>query len=106
MDVKGAYLNGKLKKEIYMDQPDEFRDGTSQLCRLIKTLYRLKQSRSEWNEELDNKLGGIKFDCLHSNPCVYIQHNGNSIEIITIWVNDLLLFTNSKEQMVKLKDDL
>ena len=106
MDVKGAYLNGKLKEEIYMDQPDGFSDGTSRLCRLIKTLYGLKQSGREWNEELDNKLGGIKFDRLHSDPCVYIRRNGNSIEIITIWVDDLLLFTNSKEQMVKLKDDL
>ena len=32
MDVKGAYLNGNLKEEIYMKQPEGFSDGTSQLC--------------------------------------------------------------------------
>jgi hypothetical protein len=83
MDVKGAYLNGKLKEEIYMDQPEGYGDGTTRLCHLIKTLYGLKQSGREWNEELDTKLGGIKFDRLLSDPCVYIQHTGNSIEIIT-----------------------
>jgi hypothetical protein len=44
MDIKGAYLNGDLKEEIYMNQPEGFDDGTSRLCHLIKTLYGLKQS--------------------------------------------------------------
>jgi len=44
MDIKGAYLNGDLKEEIYMNQPEGFGDETSWLCRLIKTIYRLKQS--------------------------------------------------------------
>jgi len=72
MDVKGAYLNGKLKEEIYMKQPDRFNDGTPQLCRLIKTLYGLKQSGHEWNEELDTKMNKIKFERLCSDPCVYV----------------------------------
>jgi hypothetical protein len=39
MDVKGAYLNGILKEEVYMMQPDSFDDGTNRVCRLVKTLY-------------------------------------------------------------------
>ena len=106
MDIKGAYLNGKLKEDVYMDQPQGYNDGTSQVCHLIKTLYRLKQSGQEWNEELDSKLSGIKFQRLYTDVCIYIQCDGDFIEIITVWVNNLLLFTNSKDKMVKLKDDL
>jgi hypothetical protein len=29
VDVKGAYLNGELKEEIYIKQPEGFSDGTS-----------------------------------------------------------------------------
>ena len=61
LDMKGAYLNGKLKEIIYMDQPQGHSDGMSQVCYLIKTLYGLKQSSWEWNEELDTKRGGIRF---------------------------------------------
>ena len=29
MDVKGAYLNGKLKEDIYTDQPQGYNNGMS-----------------------------------------------------------------------------
>ena len=106
MDVKGTYLNGTLKEDIYMDQPQGYNNGTSQVCHLIKTLYGLKQSSQEWSEELDCKLSEIEFKHLYTDPCVYIWHIGDSIEIITVWVNNLLLFTNSKDKMTKLKDEL
>ena len=104
MDVKGAYLNGKLKEDICMDQ--RYNDSTSWLCHLLKILYGLKQSGREWNEELDTKLSGINFKHLYTDPCIYIQHEGNSIKIITIWVDNLLLFMNSKDKMVKMKNNL
>ena len=53
MDVKGAYLNGILKEEVYMMQSKGFNNGTWRLCQLIKTLHRLKQSGHEWNEEFN-----------------------------------------------------
>ena len=51
MDVKGAYLNGNLEEEVYMKQPEGYGDGTDKGCRLIKTLYGLKQARQEWNKK-------------------------------------------------------
>lgn len=106
MDVKGAYPNGKLKEEIFMMQPKGYSNGTSQLCWLIKTLYGLKQSGCEWNEELDTKLKGINFEQLLSDACVYIQKTKSGVEIITVWMDNLLVFTNSKELMHDLKAEL
>ena len=99
MDVKGAYLNGILKEEVYMTQPEGFSDGTWRLCWLIKTLYGLKQLGCEWNEEFNQKLIQQDFTRLHSDPCVYIRHKTGNIEIITVWVDDLLLFTNTPDIM-------
>ena len=56
MDVKGAYLNGMLKEEVYMRQPKGFEDKTRCICHLIKTLYGLQQSGREWNIKLNGKL--------------------------------------------------
>ena len=44
MDIKGTYLNGNLKEEIYMQQLEGFNDQSGKSCQLIHTLYGLKQS--------------------------------------------------------------
>ena len=106
IDVKGVYLNGILKEEIYMKQPKGYDDGTGCLCQLIKTLYRLKQSGCKWNEELNGQLESKGFMQLHSDPCVYIWCTNRNIEIITIWVDDLLLFSNTPNVMDCLKGEL
>ena len=47
IDIKGAYLNGKLNsdEQIYMAQPPGYHapNSVGLVCRLIKTLYGLKQ---------------------------------------------------------------
>ena len=52
MDVKDAYLNAPLDKEIYMQQPDGFSEEgkESHICLLQKSLYRLKQASHLWYE--------------------------------------------------------
>jgi Reverse transcriptase (RNA-dependent DNA polymerase) len=36
MNVKGAYLNGKLQENIYICQPEGYTDGTDKVCHLLK----------------------------------------------------------------------
>jgi len=106
MDVKGAYLNGILKEKVYMRQPEGYEDDTGRVCELIKTLYGLKQSGREWNRELDEKLKRFGFQRLRSDPCVYIKRDGDGLIIITVWVDDLLLFAKPDELMEQTKSDL
>jgi len=106
MDVKGAYLNGTLKERVYMRQPEGYEDGTDRVCLLIKTLYGLKQAGREWNIEFDDKMKKHGFVQLLSDPCVYIRRDHRGIAIITVWVDDLLLFASSIEAMEAMSDDL
>ncbi|GBE80154.1 hypothetical protein SCP_0213570 [Sparassis crispa] len=106
MDVKGAYLNGTLKEEVYMRQPKGYSDGTYHVCKLKKTLYGLKQSGREWNIVLNRKLLDAGFKRLFSDPCAYIWIKGDKIEIVTVWVDDLLIFTNDCALMDQLKREL
>ena len=54
--IKGAYLNGKLTPDevIYMHQPPGYasQEHPQHVCKLLKTLYGLKQSRCHWYQGL------------------------------------------------------
>nr|GEZ44509.1 putative LRR receptor-like protein kinase [Tanacetum cinerariifolium] len=58
MDVKMAFLNGPLKEEVYVAQPDGFvdPDHPEKVYRIRKALYGLKQAPRVWYDELSKFL--------------------------------------------------
>nr|GEZ49368.1 retrovirus-related Pol polyprotein from transposon TNT 1-94 [Tanacetum cinerariifolium] len=58
VDVKTAFLNGLLKEEVYVAQPDRFvdPDHPEKVYRLRKALYGLKQAPRAWYDELSKFL--------------------------------------------------
>jgi hypothetical protein len=78
MDIKGACLNGILKEDVYMRQPEGYSDGSDKICKLVKTLYGLKQSECEWNIQFDQGIQNVGFTRLYSDPCTYIRRKGNN----------------------------
>ena len=78
MDIKIAYLYGELKEKIYMEQQEGFvvKGQEKKVCKLVKSIYGLKQARLVWYElmadALRRKLG---FERLHSDAGVYILYH-------------------------------
>jgi hypothetical protein len=73
MAVKTAFLNGELDEEIYMDQPDGFvvKGEEQKVCKLLKSLYGLKQAHKQWHEKFDTTLTGAGFAINEGDRCVY-----------------------------------
>jgi hypothetical protein len=63
MDVKKAFLNGELEKEIYMDEPDGFiaKGQEGKVCKLLKSLYGLKEASKQWHKKFDKILTSAGF---------------------------------------------
>lgn len=73
LDVKGAYLNGELQEEVYMQQPPGYEDGTGRVCRLKKTSYGLKQSGRVWNRKFHEVLARLGFTRVEADHGVYVR---------------------------------
>ena len=80
MDVKTAFLNGELDCEIFMKQPEGFIDPErpEHVCKLCKSLHRLKQAARCWNNTLDEYLKSAGYRKSDADDCIYIKSTKNS----------------------------
>ncbi|CAI7804323.1 unnamed protein product [Closterium sp. NIES-54] len=69
LDMKNAFLQSKLDRVLYMYQLNFFDDGTCPVCKLLKSLYGLKQSSLLWYRALGSVLLEAAFE-LHENSAV------------------------------------
>ena len=93
MDVTTAFLNGVLKENLYMAQPEEFviPDSEHKVCHLKKSLYGLKQSPRCWYQELSRHLVATGFQQSKADPCIFHRWKEGKPTIISIYMYDLLL---------------
>jgi len=103
MDIKSAFLNGLLDKEIYMEQPEGFAvlGQEHKVCLLKKAIYGLKQASCMWNILFHTVLIGLGFTHTHSDAGVYVYHlqDREGIVIIILYVNDITLLGDSSKEI-------
>ncbi|KAJ9542828.1 LOW QUALITY PROTEIN: hypothetical protein OSB04_029334 [Centaurea solstitialis] len=75
MDVKTAFLNGKLTIDVYMLQPDGFVDpkNPNKVCKLLKYIYGLKQASRSWNLHFDERIKEFGFSKIIGNDVPTLQ---------------------------------
>lgn len=94
-DVQSAYLHGELEEAVYMLQPDGFTNGTTQVCKLKKAIYGLKNAGRAWYEKLSQTLYNIGFERCKVDSCVFRYGTGADRIILGIWVDDILILSNN-----------
>ncbi|GJZ17886.1 retrotransposon protein, putative, unclassified [Tanacetum coccineum] len=92
MDVKTAFLNGLLKEEVYVSQPNGFvnPDFPNYVYRLKKALYDLKQAPRAWYGKLSSFLIQHHFTKGIIDPTLFIRHYEGDILLVQVYVNDII----------------
>ncbi|GJR41246.1 retrovirus-related pol polyprotein from transposon TNT 1-94 [Tanacetum coccineum] len=99
MDVKTAFLNGNLREEVYVSQPDGFvdPDKPNYVYKLKKALYGLKQAPRAWYDMLSSFLISNDFSKGSVDPTLFIRREGNELILVQIYVDDIIFVASTPE---------
>ncbi|NEY13649.1 hypothetical protein DDE04_09110, partial [Bifidobacterium pseudocatenulatum] len=105
MDVKTAFLNGRLLEDVYMTQPEGFVDPHSvgKVCKLQRSIYGLKQASRSWNLRFDDAIKEFGFIKNEDEPCVYKKVSGSVVIFLVLYVDDILLIGNDIPSLQSVK---
>ena len=91
LDVKTAFLYGKLDKEIYMQQPEGFiiKGDEKKVLHFRRAIYGLKQAALAWWKELEASMKRMGFARLISDAGIFIHRR---LKVIVIAYVDNCIF--------------
>ena len=84
MDVKSAFLNGYINKEVYIEKPPGFEDykKPNHVYKLKKALYGLKQAPRAWYERLMDFLLSKGFKMVKVDTTLFTKKLGNDLFVL------------------------
>ena len=109
MDVKTSFLNGDLKENVFMSQPEGFvvKRQEHKVCKLIKSLYGLKQAPRAWYEKLTEHLLKLNFKHFNlDNATLFVNKVGKIVVHLVVYADDLLITKNNENYIASIKKEL
>ena len=98
MDVKSAFLNGKLEEEVYVAQPPGFEDPKhpDKVFRLNRALYGLKQAPRAWYDTSKEFLMKNCFKPGSLDPTLVTKSYDDELFVCQIYVDDIIFGCTDK----------
>nr|GEU59488.1 hypothetical protein [Tanacetum cinerariifolium] len=98
MDVKSAFLYGKIKEEVYVCKPPGFKDldFPNKVYKVKKALYGLHQARA-WYETLSTYLLDNGFHRGKIDKTLFIKRYKDDILLVQVYVDDIIFGSTKKE---------
>lgn len=106
MDVETAFLNGQITSDVYVSQAEGYHDGSSKVYKLYKSLYGLKESPRLWYECFHKYISELGFSRNNCDYCLYYKVKKNETIYILLFVDDLLICSNSEISINVIKKKL
>nr|GEW66352.1 hypothetical protein [Tanacetum cinerariifolium] len=103
MDVKSAFLYGKIEEEVYVSQPLGFQDPKflDRVYKVEKALYGLHQAPRAWNETLSTCLLDNRFNRGQIDKTLFIKRVKGDILLVQVYVDDIIFGSTRKEMFTE-----
>ncbi|GJS48816.1 putative ribonuclease H-like domain-containing protein [Tanacetum coccineum] len=98
MDVKSAFLYGKIEEEVYVCQPSGFEDLNfpNRVYKVEKALYGLHQAPKAWYETLSTYLLDNGFQRGKIDKTLFIRRDKGDILLVQVYVDDIIFGSTKK----------
>ncbi|GKA82290.1 putative ribonuclease H-like domain-containing protein [Tanacetum coccineum] len=98
MDVKSAFLYGKIEEEVYVCQPPGFEDPNfpDRVYKVEKALYGLHQAPRAWYETLSTYLLDNGFQRGKIDKTLFIRRDKGDILLVQVYVDDIIFGSTKK----------
>ncbi|GKD50355.1 putative ribonuclease H-like domain-containing protein, partial [Tanacetum coccineum] len=99
MDVKSAFLYGKIEEEVYVCQPPGFEDPEFPdiVYKVEKSLYGLHQAPRAWYETLSTYLFDNRFQRGQIDKTLFIKRVKSDILLVQLYVDDIIFGSTKKK---------
>ncbi|GJZ81442.1 putative ribonuclease H-like domain-containing protein, partial [Tanacetum coccineum] len=99
MNVKGAFLYGTTEEEVYVTQPQGFKDPDhpNKVYKVVKALFGLHQAPRAWYETLANYLLSNGFKRGKIDQTLFIKKQKGDILLVQVYVDDIIFCSTNKE---------
>lgn len=107
LDVHNVFLHGSLEEEVYMQPPPVLPTShPNHVCKLLKSLYGLKQSSRQWFARLSSFILTKGFSQSSSDCSLFIKKSHSSFIALLIYVDDIILADNDIHEIESIKTTL
>ncbi|GKA24901.1 putative ribonuclease H-like domain-containing protein [Tanacetum coccineum] len=103
MDVKSAFLYGKIEEEVYVCQPLGFEDPDfpDRVYKVEKALYGLHQAPRAWYETLSTYLLDNGFQRGKIDKTLFIRRDKGDILLVQVYVDDIIFGSTKKSLCIE-----
>jgi hypothetical protein len=109
LDVKNAFLHGDLQEQVYMELPPRCImqiKGSTKVCRLKKSLYRLTQSPRAWFGRFTNFMKSIGYKQSNSDHTLFLKTKKREVTALIVYVDNMIVTENNPEEQKALQNRL